>query len=34
MEENIRQYKQKIKHDKSASDYLRELYPEEGRAEN
>lgn len=34
MEENIRQYRQKIKHDKSASDYLRELYPEEGRAEN
>ena len=33
MEKKI-EYKQTIKPDKSASDYLRELYPEDGRVEN
>lgn len=34
MEKKEIKYSQTIKRDKSASDYLRDLYPEEGRAEN
>lgn len=34
MKEKEVKYSQVIKRDKSASDALREIYPEEGRAEN